>query len=79
MTSLKLKKTRLVATAAALILLALAAFAISPMLTKSPAVAGANSCRATCEAAFGQCYRQTANRDTCTAAYQQCLAQCIGG
>lgn len=79
MPKLKPQGSKLLATAAALLLLALAVFVLQPFMTQSPASAGANSCRAACEAEFGQCYRDTANRDQCTSAYQQCLAKCIGG
>lgn len=46
----------------------------------SPTCANAQSgCSEQCKAAYGSCYKATANRAACEAQLQRCLQGCIAG
>ena len=36
-------------------------------------------CAENCKAAYGSCYKATANRAACEAQLQRCLQNCLGG
>ena len=55
------------------------ALVASQFANSGTAEAKSNSCRATCEARYGQCYRDTNDRENCTKAYKQCLSACVNG
>lgn len=60
----------------------LAAIAVSTLAMASsvplcPVAAQGASCSEGCKAAFGACYKSTANRAACEAQLQRCLQGCI--
>lgn len=62
----------------ALVAIALMAVLLSQASTPSCAVAQ-SGCSEQCKAAYGSCYKATANRAACEAQLQRCLQGCIAG
>ncbi|HRK19955.1 MAG TPA: hypothetical protein PK970_13435 [Hyphomicrobiaceae bacterium] len=68
---MSLRRMMMVAVVAASAVLAVAAVPVCPV-----AAQGA-SCSDACKAAFGACYKSTANRAACESQLQRCLQGCI--
>lgn len=62
----------------ALVAIALMAALLSQASIPSCAVAQ-SGCSEQCKAAYGSCYKATANRAACEAQLQRCLQGCIAG
>lgn len=63
-----------------LAIIAIALVATAFMSAGVPTCANAQGgCSEQCKAAFGSCYKATANRAACEAQLQRCLQGCIAG
>jgi hypothetical protein len=56
----------------------LAALTAGAPLPSCQALAQGSGCSESCQAAYGACYRSTANRAACEAQLQRCLHGCTG-